>query len=314
MPSLKELSKKGELLSGGHRLCPGCGASMIVRQVLSAAEDPVVVACATGCLEVATTIYPFTAWRVPFIHCAFENAASTISGVEAAYQSLKRQGRINRTVKFIAFGGDGGTYDIGIQALSGAIERGHNFLYICYDNQAYMNCLSTSSLIMARDGLKRITEVKEGDEIYAFDQKTHQLVLKKCTGVFDNGIKDVYELTTLHHSIKATSNHPFLVLKRNGRGRENNLTWKTLSELKLGDQIVVLKNLDGGKSFKFDFNKVKKGDYKVNRLNEINLPEYSSPDLMKYLGIYVGDGWERDGKGRGERSCLTFIQRSLAGK
>jgi len=139
MPSLKELSKRKELLSGGHRLCPGCGASVIVRQVLLSAEDPVVVACATGCLEVATTIYPFTAWRVPFIHCAFENAASTISGVEAAYQSLKRQGKIDRTIKFIAFGGDGGTYDIGIQALSGAMERGHNFLYICYDNEAYMN-------------------------------------------------------------------------------------------------------------------------------------------------------------------------------
>ncbi|MEA1965173.1 MAG: LAGLIDADG family homing endonuclease [Candidatus Aerophobetes bacterium] len=160
-----------------------------------------------------------------------------------------------------------------------------------------MNCLSTSSLIMTEDGLKRIMEVKEGDQIYAFDQKTYQLVLKKCTGVFDNGIKDVYELTTLHHSIKATANHPFLVLKRNGRGKENNFVWKTISEMKPGDEIVVLKNLDKGKSFKFDFNKVKRGDYKVNRLNEIDLPEYSSPDLMKYLGIYVGDGWVRDGKG-----------------
>lgn len=139
MPSLKELSRKKELLSGGHRLCPGCGASIIVRQVLLATEDPVVISCATGCLEVATTIYPFTAWRVPWIHCAFENAASTISGVEAAYRSLKKQGRIDKRIKFIAFGGDGGTYDIGIQALSGAIERGHDFLYVCYDNQAYMN-------------------------------------------------------------------------------------------------------------------------------------------------------------------------------
>jgi len=297
MPSLKSLSQKKELLSGGHRLCPGCGASIIVRQVLLAAENPVVVCNATGCLEVATTIYPYTAWKIPWIHNAFENAASTLSGVEAAYCALKRKGKVKEEIKFIAFGGDGGTYDIGIQALSGVMERGHNLLYICYDNEAYMNCLSTSSLIMTRDGLKRITEVKEGDEIYAFDQKTHQLVLKRCTGVFDNGIKDVYELTTLHHSIKATANHPFLVLRRNGRGKENNLVWKTLSELKPGDQIVALKNLDRGKSFKFNFDKVKKGDYKVNRLNEINLPEYSSPDLMKYLGIYVGDDWERDGKG-----------------
>lgn len=265
MPSLKVLSRKKELLTGGHRLCAGCGASIIVRQVLMAAEDPVVMSSATGCLEVATTIYPFTAWRIPWIHCAFENSASTLSGVEAAYRSLKRQGKIERTIKFIAFGGDGGTYDIGLQALSGVLERGHNLLYICYDNQAYMNCLSTSSLIMTEDGVKRITEVKEGDEVYAFDQKTYQLVLKKCIGIFDNGIKDVYELTTLHHSIKATANHPFLVLKRNGRGKKNNFVWQTISEMKTGDEIVVLKNLDEGESFKFDFNKVKKGNYKVNR-------------------------------------------------
>lgn len=139
MPSLKELSKKKELLSGGQRLCAGCGASIIVRQILMAADDALVISCATGCLEVATTIYPFTAWRTPFIHCAFENSASTLSGVEAAYRSLKRQGKIDKTIKFIAFGGDGGTYDIGLQALSGVMERGHNLLYVCYDNQAYMN-------------------------------------------------------------------------------------------------------------------------------------------------------------------------------
>ena len=297
MPSLKELSKKEERLSRGHRLCPGCAASIIVRQILLAAEDPVVLSCATGCLEVATTIYPYTAWKTPWIHCAFENSSATLSGVESAYRSLKRQGRVNQNIKFIAFGGDGGTYDIGLQALSGVLERGHNLLYVCYDNQAYMNCLSTSSLIMTKDGLRKITEMKEGDEIYAFDQKTHRLVLKKCSGVFNNGTRDVYELTTLHHSIKATANHPFLVLRRNGRGKENNLVWKTISEMKRGDEIVVLRNLDGGKSFKFDFHEVKKGDYKVNRLNEINLPEYSSPDLMKYLGMYVGDGWARNGKG-----------------
>ena len=136
----KELAKRAERLSPGHRLCAGCGASIIVRQMLAAIDDPVVIANATGCLEVATTIYPYTAWRVPWIHNAFENAASTISGVEAAYRSMVRQGKIpEQNVKFLAFGGDGGTYDIGIQALSGAVERGHQFLYVCYDNGAYMN-------------------------------------------------------------------------------------------------------------------------------------------------------------------------------
>ncbi len=136
----KELAKKPDRLSPGHRLCAGCAAPIIVRQILAAIDDPVVVANATGCLEVATTIYPYTAWRVPWIHNAFENAAATIAGVETAYRSLVRQGKIpERDVKFIAFGGDGGTYDIGLQALSGALERGHQFLYVCYNNEAYMN-------------------------------------------------------------------------------------------------------------------------------------------------------------------------------
>lgn len=139
MVSLKELSKREDLLAPGHRACAGCGATIIVRQVLLAAGKDVVVGCATGCLEVVTTIFPYTAWRVPYIHNAFENVASTISGVEAAYRSLKRQGKINKEIRFIAFGGDGGTYDIGLQALSGAAERGHRMLYVCYDNQAYMN-------------------------------------------------------------------------------------------------------------------------------------------------------------------------------
>lgn len=139
--NLKEASKKEEKLAGGHRLCPGCGASILVRQTLFAAEDPVVVACATGCLEVATSIFPYTSWKTPWIHNAFENAAATISGVEAMYRALKRKGVIpkDKRIKFIAFGGDGGTYDIGLQSLSGALERGHSFLYICYDNEGYMN-------------------------------------------------------------------------------------------------------------------------------------------------------------------------------
>ncbi len=141
MPSLKTLSAREERLSPGHRLCAGCGASVAVRQILMSTELPVVVSASTGCLEVATTIYPYTAWNVPFIHNAFENAAATITGVESMYKALKRRGKIpaDRRIKFIAFGGDGGTYDIGLQALSGALERGHDFTYVCYDNEAYMN-------------------------------------------------------------------------------------------------------------------------------------------------------------------------------
>lgn len=297
MANLKKLSRIPERLTGGHRLCAGCGASIALRQVLlGAGESPVVIGCATGCLEVATTIYPYSAWKIPYIHNAFENVAATISGAETAYRSLKKQGKIKEDIKFLAVGGDGGTYDIGLQSLSGMLERGHNVVYVCYDNEAYMNCLSTDSMIMCKDGLKKITDVKMGDEVYTFNQKTHQLVLKECSGVFNNGVKDVYELQTLHHSIKATSNHPFLVVKRNGRGKETTLVWKTLAELEEGNEVITLKNLDKGESFKFAFKKTKVGDYKVTHLNDINIPEKTNPDIMKYLGMYVGDGWTRTNK------------------
>ena len=142
MATIKELSRREDRLEGGHRLCAGCGASIAVRQVLlGAGETPIVAGCATGCLEVSTTIYPYNSWKVPFIHNAFENSAATISGVEAAFKGLKRAGKIpsDKQVKFVAFGGDGGTYDIGLQSLSGAMERGHDMVYVCYDNGAYMN-------------------------------------------------------------------------------------------------------------------------------------------------------------------------------
>jgi pyruvate ferredoxin oxidoreductase beta subunit len=136
----RDLVKRPDRLSPGHRLCAGCAAPIVVRQVLAAIEEPVVLAGATGCLMGATTIYPYTAWRVPWIHSAFENAAATISGVEAAYRSLVRQKKIpEHNAKFVVFAGDGGTYDIGLQSLSGAVERGHQFLYVCSDNGAYMN-------------------------------------------------------------------------------------------------------------------------------------------------------------------------------
>jgi pyruvate ferredoxin oxidoreductase beta subunit len=139
--TLKELSKKEDRFTHGHRMCSGCGAPIVVKIAMMATEYPVVVSNATGCLEVSSCISEFTAWNVPWIHTAFENAAATLSGVETMYRSLKKQGRFDKDkeVKFIAFGGDGGTYDIGFQSLSGAMERGHDMIYICYDNGAYMN-------------------------------------------------------------------------------------------------------------------------------------------------------------------------------
>lgn len=136
----KELEKKGRF-APGHRLCAGCGAGVAVNGVLRALNegDRAVVSNATSCVEVSTFMYPYTAYEDSYIHSAFENAAAMTGGVEAAYNALKRKGKIKDNYKFICFGGDGGTYDIGFQSLSGAMERGHDMVYVCYDNEAYMN-------------------------------------------------------------------------------------------------------------------------------------------------------------------------------
>ena len=144
--NLKEVvATKPSRFSEGHKMCAGCGAPPVARMILRAVkpEDHAVIAGATGCMEVSTFTYPYTSWTDSFIHTAFENAGSTLSGVEAAYKSLVKQGKLvekdGEKTKFITFGGDGGTYDIGIQSLSGAMERGHDMTYVCYDNGAYMN-------------------------------------------------------------------------------------------------------------------------------------------------------------------------------
>ena len=139
--NLKEWAKRPERLTGGHRLCAGCGETPVVRTLLRALkpEDHAVISVATSCLEVSTFLYPYTAWKDSFIHSAFENAAATISGAQAVYEAKKRKGEKVPETKFIAMAGDGGTYDIGLQALSGAMERGHDMVYVCYDNGAYMN-------------------------------------------------------------------------------------------------------------------------------------------------------------------------------
>ena len=142
--NLKEVvAEKPSRFTAGHRMCAGCGAPVVGRMILRALrpEDHAVICNATGCMEVSTFIYPYTAWTDSFIHTAFECAGATLSGAEAAYVSLKKQGKLpeDEHTKFIAFGGDGGTYDIGLQSLSGAMERGHDMVYVCYDNGAYMN-------------------------------------------------------------------------------------------------------------------------------------------------------------------------------
>jgi len=136
----KEIAERPDLFMSGHRACAGCAPATVHRLVLKATRGPTIATNATGCMEVTSTIYPFTAWKIPWIHTAFENAAANASGIEAALKILRKKGRLEyEHVDVIAFGGDGGTFDIGIQALSGAVERGHDFLYVLYDNEAYMN-------------------------------------------------------------------------------------------------------------------------------------------------------------------------------
>jgi pyruvate ferredoxin oxidoreductase beta subunit len=142
--TLKDAAYIEDKLMSGHRMCAGCAHPIIGRMIMKVAADmPTIVTNATGCLEVATTIFPFTSWNVPWLHNAFENAAANAGGIEAAWKAQRRSGKgplaKYEKLNVIAFGGDGGTYDIGFQALSGALERGHDFTYVLMDNEAYMN-------------------------------------------------------------------------------------------------------------------------------------------------------------------------------
>ena len=141
---LKALTKEENLFTPGHRLCQGCGAGLVGRYIthaqhLAAEDRQMMVSSATGCLEVASTIYPFTSWNMPFIHNAFENTAANGSGAIAALEAMYEDGLSTKKVDMVMIAGDGGTYDIGLQSLSGFLERDHDGLYVCYTNQAYMN-------------------------------------------------------------------------------------------------------------------------------------------------------------------------------
>lgn len=129
-----------ELFASGHRACAGCGPAIAMRWLTKVAGPNTIVVNATGCMEVTTTQYPETAWMVPYLHVAFENAAAAASGIEAAIKILERKGlRKSGRTNVMVIAGDGGTYDIGLQALSGMLERGHHVTYVLYDNEAYMN-------------------------------------------------------------------------------------------------------------------------------------------------------------------------------
>jgi pyruvate ferredoxin oxidoreductase beta subunit len=170
--NIKELAKKESRFVSGHRACAGCGFPQIVRTILASTDKKVVVANATGCLEVVSTIYPFSSWKVPYIHSAFENAGSTISGIESAYKVLKKKGFVKEDFKFLAIGGDGGVTDIGLQSLSGMLERGHDVVFVQYDNNAYQNTgvqRSGATPYGAATSTTPVGSVHKGKEIFKKD-------------------------------------------------------------------------------------------------------------------------------------------------
>lgn len=149
----KTPATKPSLLSPGHRGCAGCGQMIAARLVADTLGPNTIIANATGCLEVVTTAYPESSWGLPWIHSLFENTAAVASGIRAAldYKELnppypsasasrRRDGPLLKgATKVVAQGGDGATFDIGLGLISGLWERGENILYICYDNEGYMN-------------------------------------------------------------------------------------------------------------------------------------------------------------------------------
>lgn len=201
--NFKESLMKKQRFTSSHRMCAGCGAPIIVKSILRGLhdEDHAVIACATGCLEVSSFIYPYTSWNDSFIHTAFECAGATLSGAETAYVAMKKTGKLpkDKETKFIAFGGDGGTYDIGLQSLSGAMERGHDMVYVCYDNGAYMNTgIQRSS---ATPKFADTTTSPAGKEILGKQQSrkdltmimaNHHLPYVAQTAITSN-FKDIYE-------------------------------------------------------------------------------------------------------------------------
>ena len=135
-----KLVTKRENFAPGHRACLGCGEALAVRLACKALGQNVIIVSATGCMEVISTPLPYTSWRVAWIHTLFENTGAVASGIEAGLKVMTRKGeRPAKEINVVVMAGDGGTSDIGLQALSGALERGHDFLYICLDNEAYMN-------------------------------------------------------------------------------------------------------------------------------------------------------------------------------
>jgi len=195
-----------EFLGPGHSFCIGCGEALAIRLACKALGQNVIISMATGCDEVCTSPLPVTSWQVPWIHTLFENTAATISGVEAGLKILMKKGKKpEKDIKCVAMAGDGGTSDIGLQALSGAIERGHKFLYICWDNEAYMNT-----------GIQRSSATPYG-------ASTTTAPAGKCSMGQSRWKKNMPEIAIAHDTpyvATACPSYPFDLIKKIRKGAE----------------------------------------------------------------------------------------------
>jgi len=197
-----------EFFVKGHRACQGCGPALVLRQMMKALGPNTIIANATGCMEIICSPYPFNSWRVPWFHSAFENAAASASGISSAIEILKKKKRYfheHERIKVVAVAGDGGTADIGMQALSGALERGHDFIYLCYDNEAYMNT-----------GIQRSSATPFGATT------TTSPAGKRSHGQFSNK-KQLAEIAVAHHIpyvATASPSHPFDLIEKFKKARE----------------------------------------------------------------------------------------------
>ncbi|MGM0398995.1 MAG: pyruvate synthase subunit PorB [Halobacteriota archaeon] len=143
-PPEPEISHDDDLFKPGHRACAGCGPALAMRFITEATGENTIISQSTGCMEVVSSPYPESSWDVSWIHDVFANAPGVASGVEAAYRAFDNKEGFEEyedhdDVNFVVIGGDGATFDIGMRSLSGMMERGHDILYIAYDNEAYMN-------------------------------------------------------------------------------------------------------------------------------------------------------------------------------
>lgn len=250
LKTLAQKIKQSDRFVSGHRSCAGCPFPGIVRVVLAAADDEVVVSCATSCLEVVSTIYPFTSWKVPWIHNTFENAAATISGVEAAYQGLKRKKKINRRVKFIAFGGDGG-------------------------------CYSDDTEIFTEEGFISVKNMKVGKKVWSVSPKTNQLELAK--------IDKVHKYRYNGNLIRAKTRFiDFLVTPNHNVPMWYKGEWKFIKaeELITRYKTTFLRNFDwqGKKQDTFILPKIKRYRYQKE------FDKFPMRKWLRFLGWYLSEG------------------------